>query len=267
MLSSADATTAVAGVHHPSTMTGLIEAKITFRRDWAAGLATLGLDGALETFRPGQFVNLGLEVGGELVRRAYSLSSAPGAPPEVFLNEVESGALTPSLFRLAPGDRVLMEQKPQGFFTLDWVPPADELWLCATGTGLAPFVSMLRSGEPLQKFLRVVLVHGVRQADQLAYADELDSMVANSRGRLAYIGVVSRQPDATNVLHGRITTALASGELERAAGLRISPEHSHVMLCGNPSMIEELTAQLATRGLRRHRQRKPGHVTSERFWE
>jgi ferredoxin--NADP+ reductase len=248
-------------------MTGLIEAKITFRRDWAPGLATLGLSAALDTFRPGQFVNLGLEVAGELVRRAYSLASAPGADPEIFLNEVEGGGLTPSLFRLQPGDRVLVEQKPQGFFTLDWVPPADELWLCATGTGLAPFVSMLRSGEPLQKFLRVVLVHGVRQSDQLAYAGELESLGAASHGRFAHIGVVSRQPDAPGVLHGRITSALESGALEQSAGLQLSPTHSHVMLCGNPTMIDEMTAQLAARGLRRHRQRKPGHVTSERFWE
>jgi ferredoxin/flavodoxin---NADP+ reductase len=248
-------------------MTGLIEAKITFRRDWAPGLATLGLSAALDTFRPGQFVNLGLEVAGELVRRAYSLASAPGADPEVFLNEVEGGALTPSLFRLQQGDRVLMEQKPQGFFTLDWVPPADERWLCATGTGLAPFVSMLRSGEPLQKFLRVVLVHGVRQSDQLAYAGELESLCAASRGRFAHIGVVSRQPDAAGVLHGRITSVLESGALEQTAGLQLSPAHSHVMLCGNPTMIDEMSAQLAARGLRRHRQRKPGHVTSERFWE
>lgn len=248
-------------------MTGLIEAKITFRRDWAPGLATLGLAGPLDAFQPGQFVNLGLELGGELVRRAYSLASAPGAEPEVFLNEVEGGALTPALFRLGPGEGVLMEQKPQGFFTLEWLPPADELWLCATGTGLGPFISMLRSGEPLQKFLRVVLVHGVRHADQLAYSEELDSLAAGSRGRLAHIGVVSREPDAPGALHGRITSALESGELERKAGLQLSPAHSHVMLCGNPTMIEEMSALLAARGLRRHRQRKPGHVTSERFWE
>jgi ferredoxin--NADP+ reductase len=248
-------------------MTGLIEAKISFRRDWAPGLATLGLDARIDDFRPGQFLNLGLELGGELVRRAYSLASAPGAEAEFYLNEVEGGQLTPALFRLQIGDRVLLESKPQGFFSLDWVPQADELWMIATGTGLAPFISMLRSGQPLQRFSRVVLVHGVRRADQLSYATEIASLSASHAGRIARVAVVSREADVEDVLHGRVTTALDSGALENKAGLSLSPERSHLMLCGNPKMIEELSERLAARGLQRHRQRKPGHVTSERFWE
>lgn len=248
-------------------MTGLIEAKISSRRDWAPGLATIGVDAHIEDFRPGQFLNLGLELGGELVRRAYSLASAPGSPPEFFLNEVQEGRLTPALFRLQIGDRVLLESKPQGFFSLDWVPAAEELWMVATGTGLGPFISMLRSGEPLKKFSRVVLVHGVRHANQLAYATEVASLSASNQGRLARLAVVSRDAGLEGVVHGRVTTALDSGELEQKAGLTLSPERSHVMLCGNPKMIEEMSERLAQRGLRRHRQRKPGHVTSERFWE
>jgi ferredoxin--NADP+ reductase len=248
-------------------MTGLVEAKISSRRDWAPGLATLGLDARIGDFRPGQFVNLGLELGGQLVRRAYSLASAPGAEAEIYLNEVEDGQLTPALFRLQIGDRVLLDGKPQGFFSLDWVPQADALWMVATGTGLAPFISMLRSGEPLQKFSRVVLVHGVRRAEQLSYATEIASLSASNQGRLSRVPVVSREGDVEGVVHGRVTTALDSGELEQKAGLLLSPEHSHVMLCGNPKMIEDVSERLAQRGLRRHRQRKPGHVTSERFWE
>src|SRR5262245_13703034 len=127
-------------------MSGFIEGKIAVRRDWAPGLATLGLDAQLEPFAPGQFVNLALELDGQLVRRAYSLASAPGAPPEFYVNEVDGGAFTPALFRLQPGDRIWVEPKAQGFFSLDWLPPAEELWMVATGTGLAPFISMLRAG-------------------------------------------------------------------------------------------------------------------------
>lgn len=248
-------------------MTGLVEAKISSRRDWAPGLATIGFDARIDDFRPGQFLNLGLELGGELVRRAYSLASAPGAAPEFYLNEVEGGRFTPALFRLQLGDRVLLESKPQGFFSLDWVPAAEELWMVATGTGLAPFISMLRSGEPLKRFSRVVLVHGVRQAAELAYATELASLSASNQGRLSRVAVVSRGADLSDIVHGRVTTALDSGELEQKAELTLTPERSHVMLCGNPKMIEEMSERLAARGLRRHRQRKPGHVTSERFWE
>jgi ferredoxin--NADP+ reductase len=248
-------------------MTGLVEAKISLRRDWGPGLITLGLDARIEDFRPGQFLNLALELGGELVRRAYSIASAPGAQPEFYLNEVEGGALTPALFRLQIGDRVLVDPKPQGFFSLNWLPKADVLWMIATGTGLGPFISMLRSGQALEQFSRVVLVHGVRQAAQLGYATEIASLSASNRGRLSRVAVVSRQAGVEDVIPGRVTSALESGALERKAGLSLSPEHSHVMLCGNPLMIEEMSALLAARGLQRHRQRKPGHVTSERFWE
>jgi ferredoxin--NADP+ reductase len=247
-------------------MTGLVEAKITFRHDWAPGLRTLGLDARIADFRPGQFVNLGLELDGQFVRRAYSLASAPSAPLEFYLNEVDGGALTPALFRLRVGDGVLVESKPQGFFSLDWVPSAEALWMVATGTGLGPFISMLRSGEALAKFSRVVVVHGVRQRAELGYADEIAKLAASNAG-LVHIAAVSREAAGADVLHGRVTTLLASGELEARAGLVLSPDVSHVMLCGNPSMIDEMSASLAARGLRRHRQRKPGHVTSERFWE
>jgi ferredoxin--NADP+ reductase len=113
----------------------------------------------------------------------------------------------------------------------------------------------------------VVLVHGVREAQHLAYSTEIASLSASNQGRLSYLPIVSRQSDAEGLLHGRVTTALESGALEQKAALTLSPEHSHVMLCGNPAMINEMSERLAARGLRRHRQRKPGHVTSERFWE
>lgn len=248
-------------------MSGFIEGKITARRDWAPGLATIAVDAELERFAPGQFVNLGLELGGELVRRAYSLASAPGARPEFFLNEVEGGVFTPALFSRRVGESVWVEPKAQGFFTLEWLPAAKDLWLIATGTGLAPYVSMLRTGQVFERFERVVVVHGVRQRDQLAYADELDTIAARHSGRLSRIGAVSREPGAEGVLQGRVTALVASGELEARAGLAFAPERSHVMLCGNPDMIRDLTEGLKTRGLVRHRTRKPGHITSERFWE
>jgi ferredoxin--NADP+ reductase len=248
-------------------MSGFIEGKITARRDWAPGLATITVDAELERFAPGQFVNLGLELGGELVRRAYSLASAPGAPPEFFLNEVDGGVFTPALFSRRVGDAIWVEPKAQGFFTLEWLPVARDLWLIATGTGLAPYVSMLRTGQVFERFEHVVVVHGVRQKGQLAYADELDAIAAQHPGQLFRIGAVSREPEAAGVLHGRITALVASGELEARAGLELAPDRSHVMLCGNPDMIRELTDGLKARGLARHRTRKPGHITSERFWE
>lgn len=249
-------------------MSGLVEGRVVGRHEWTPGLITLSIAADVRPFAPGQFFNLGLDdAADEPVRRAYSAASAPAAPHlEFYLTEVPGGAFTPRLFRLGENDRLLVDPNPQGFFTFAWLPVAAELWMVATGTGLGPFISMLRSGEALGRFERVVLVHGVRHARELAYAAELSRFGVESEGRFVYMPIVSRE-QAPPALSGRITTALANGELEARAQCALSPERSHVMLCGNPRMIDDMLELLAARGLRRHRTRKPGHVTVERYWE
>lgn len=242
-----------------------IDGRVSARRDWAEGLMTLTVEATPQPFKPGQFLNLGLPFGEETVFRPYSLASAPGAPLEVFLSEVQSGAFSPSLFQSKVGDRVLVDPTPRGFFTLDWVPAARELWMVATGTGLGPFISMLRSGEPFRRFERVVVAHGVRLANHLAYAEELRDLSGAQPG-LVVVPLVSRGT-LPGALDGRVTSALSDGRLETAAGLTLHPERSHVMLCGNPEMIEEMLGLLADRGLQRHRTRRPGHVTVEKYWD
>lgn len=216
-------------------------------------------------FRPGQFMNLGLQLPTGFVSRSYSLASAPGQPLEVLLARVGDGALTPALFELELGSVVSLDPKPQGFFTFDYVPPHRELWLVATGTGLGPFLSMLRSGEAFARAERVLLVHGARGPAELAHRAELEQLVADRGGAFVYVPVLSREP-AAGALSGRVTTALTSGELEHRAGVSLVPESAHVLLCGNPAMIDEVTGLLAERGLRRHRQRNPGHITTEKYW-
>jgi ferredoxin/flavodoxin---NADP+ reductase len=246
-------------------MTGFAEGRVVARRDWAPGLTTLTVDAAIEPHTPGQFVNLGLELGGELVRRSYSIASLPGAALEFYLKEVPGGILTPALLRLPVGAPVLVERKPQGFFTLDYVPPCRDLWFVATGTGLGPFISMLRGPDVWQRFERVVLVHGARYVEQLSYSDELSELTALHPSRFKRVAVVSGGAHGA-ALPGRVTTAFADGSLEARAELSLDPERTHLMLCGNPDMILELTALLATRGLRKHRVRTPGHISSEKYW-
>jgi len=247
-------------------MSAWLDCKVATRRNWADGLMTLSLDAPIDVFEPGQWVNLALRVSGELVRRAYSLASAPEQNPEFYLSLVPNGALSPKLFELSPGDRIEVEKKAYGFFTLRWLPPAEELWLVATGTGLGPFIAILRSEEVWRRFRRIVPVHGVRESSHLGYRDEILERSRSFENKLTYIPVVSREPEQVSVLHGRVTTALASGELERAAGLTFSEERTHLMPCGNPAMIDEFSALSEARGLRRHRQRKPGHISAERYW-
>ena len=135
----------------------------------------------------------------------------------------------------------------------------------ATGTGLGPFLSMLRSRQAFERAERVILVHGTRGVAELAHRPELEALVSERGAGFRYLPVLSRQPE-TEFLHGRVTQTLASGELEQRAETPIAAETAHVMLCGNPSMIDEVLALLAARGLRRHRQRTPGHVTTEKYW-
>jgi len=249
----------------PAAQPGWSRAQVIERTEWAPGLITLRL-GADPSFEAGQFFNLGLYHAGAFTRRAYSAASAPGAPLEFFVAEVNDGEFSPALFALGEGQHVWVEDKPQGFFTLRYVPDAEELWLVATGTGLGPFIAMLRSGEVWQRFQRVVVVHGVRDTAQLAYRAELASWGAARP--LAVVTCLSRASTAPLplLLRGRVTQALVDGSLEEAAGTRLSPERSHVMLCGNPEMVAEMSALLHERGLSKHRQRKPGHITVEKYW-
>lgn len=246
-------------------MSSWISARVAERIEWDAGLVTLRLDPLDFPFKPGQFTNLAVEIDGKHVRRSYSIASAPGAPLEFYLKEVDGGALSPRLTRLAVGDRVLVEPRAAGFLTLDWLPDfAREMWLIATGTGLGPYISLLRSGALFERFDRIVFVHGARHSAELAYRDEL---VAAARDpRVSYLPVVSREEPRDGILGGRLTHLLSDGRLEESALLPLNLERSHVFLCGNPEMIADTVGLLEARGLRRHKRREPGHITTEKYW-
>ena len=146
-------------------------------------------------------------------------SAAPGEPLEVLLARVGEGALTPALFELGIGAPVTLDPKPQGFFTFDYVPPHRELWLVATGTGLGPFLSMLRSGAAFARAERVILVHGTRGAADLAHRDELEALVRERSAAFRFVPVLSRQAEA-GLLSGRLTAALADGSLDATGTYR-----------------------------------------------
>jgi ferredoxin/flavodoxin---NADP+ reductase len=247
-------------------MSGWISCPIQSRHVWAPGLLTLQLAPFALQFEPGQFLNLALDVAGERIKRAYSLASAPGAPAEFYLSLVPGGGLTPALCDLPVGASVWVDPTPQGFFTLKWLPSGvRHLWLVATGTGLGPFVSLWRSGSLFGQFESVTVVHGVRQKAHLGYREELLALAA-AEPRLRYVSLLSREAGDAQHLQGRIPERFADGSIERAAGINLDPAQCHIMLCGNPDMIADLTAALAPRGLKRHRQRQPGHLSFEKYW-
>jgi len=242
-----------------------LETTVEGWRDWAPGRRTLRLARSAG-FRAGQFLNLALDVDGERVTRSYSMASAPGAPLEFFLVAVDGGRLSPRLCALEPGDPLWISDTPAGHFTLERVPDAPVLWLLGTGTGLGPYLSMLATDEPWERFERIVVAHGVRERAHFAYRERLGELSEAHGGRLRWVGLVSREAPEGELLGGRIQERIADGSLEERAGVRLDPDTSQVLLCGHPGLVDEGLALLAERGLRKNRRRTPGHVTFEKYW-
>ena len=229
-------------------------------RHWSPALFSLRVQGAPLSFEAGQFVRIALDIDGERVARPFSMVNAPHERELEFYGiVVPEGPLSPRLARLQPGDALYVASNPAGFLVLSELPDAETLWLLSTGTGIAPFISMLRAGTPGQRFRNVVVVHAVRHAQELVYREDIEQAGAR------YVRVVSRE-DAPGALRGRIPPLVRDGRLEAAAGLKLAPESSQIMLCGNPDMLKDTTAALLERGMRKHRRRAPGHITVESFW-
>jgi ferredoxin--NADP+ reductase len=241
-----------------------IEARVIENRQWSDALFSLRVEGARLGFEAGQFVRIALDVEGERIARPFSFVNPPQDPVLEFYGiVVPQGPLSPRLAALKKGDALYVAPNPAGFLVLSEIPDTETLWLVSTGTGIAPFLSILRTEAPWRRFRSVALVHAVRHADELVYG-EVVSELQKRRG-LKYVSFVSRET-APGSLEGRIPVAIRDGRLEAAAGLALSPTTSHVLLCGNPDMLKDATAVLAERGLRKHRRRAPGHITVESFW-
>lgn len=247
-------------------MSKWLEGRVLGQTRWTDRLCSLRVRAPLGAFEAGQFTKLGLDIGGERVARPYSLVNAPGAEPlEFYYNVVQDGPLSPRLAALDVGDTLHVAPNPAGFLVLREVPEAENLWLLATGTGLGPFLSILRTDAPWQRFARVILVHATRTAADRAYR-ELIGDIARTRGaQFGFLSFVSREP-VEGALAGRVPDAIRDGRLERAANAELSAARSHVMLCGNPAMVGDVTATLEARGMRKHRRRAPGHITVETYW-
>jgi ferredoxin--NADP+ reductase len=207
-------------------------------------------------FDNGQFVMLGLEVGGRPLLRAYSVVSPNHEDFLEFLSiKVPDGPLTSCLQHIKPGDRVLVGTKPTGTLLVEDLKPGRNLFLLATGTGLAPFMSIVRDPATYERFDQVVLTHGVRVASELAYRDHIlrelprhEFLGEFVRGKLRYYPTVTRE----HFEHvGRLTDLLGSGRLLTELGLPpLDPALDRAMICGSPAMLKDLSALLDAAGFR-----------------
>ena len=221
-------------------------------------------------FSNGHFTMIGLRVNGKPLLRAYSIVSANYEERLEFLSiKVPHGPLTSRLQHIQLGDTIIVGRKPTGTLVIDYLLPGKRLYLLSTGTGLAPFMSIVRDPVTYEKFEHVVLVHGVRQKDELAYHDLLTEhlpaheligdMVAS---QLRYYPTVTREAYRNM---GRVTELMESGKLFDDLKLPgLDPAHDRVMICGSPAMLRDLKQMLESRGFNEGNTSKPGDFVIER---
>ncbi|MDN0074750.1 ferredoxin--NADP reductase [Crenobacter sp. SG2303] len=206
-------------------------------------------------FENGQFVMIGLEVNGRPLMRAYSIASPNYEEHlEFFSIKVQDGPLTSRLQHLKVGDDILVSRKPTGTLVVSDLNPGKHLYLLSTGTGLAPFISVIQDPETYEHFDKVILVHGVRNVNELAYQDLIENLLPNNeffgemvREKLIYYPTVTREPYKNN---GRLTDLMKSGKLFADIGLPpINPQDDRAMLCGSPAMLKDTAEMLDSFGL------------------
>jgi ferredoxin--NADP+ reductase len=266
-----------------------LNAVVAKRIEVAPGLMILRVkpDGQeMQEFKPGQYGVLALPGSAprvelsdpeekaadpdKLIKRAYSIasSSRQGEYLELYITLIRSGQLTPRLFALNEGEKVFLAPKFKGVFTMDKAPEDANLVLIATGTGIAPYVSMIRSVFICDGDRKFAVLHGARHSWDLGYRAELSTLAAQCKN-LTYIPLISK-PDEEETgwtAHtGRVQSLWQNGAIEAEAGFKPDPSNTHIFLCGAPAMIEDMVDLLSKEGYKEHKKKDPGQVHVERFW-
>ncbi len=242
-------------------------------RYWTPSLLSFTVTRPLElNYLPGQYARIALQVDGSLIWRAFSFVSAPHEKLLEFVAVIVPGGLfTSRLAELQPGDTLHIEHENYGFLTSDRFVDGDDLWMLATGTGIGPFISMLRDPRVWRQFRRILLVHGIRNDAERIYRDELLSRQAApfpNQATLSLLYCISSLPhvDDERDIAGRLTKAWDDGSLEAKTACPVTAEQSRVMLCGNPQMIEDMRARLHARGMKPCRRMAAGQFLTENYW-
>ncbi len=221
-------------------------------------------------FENGQFTLIGLEVNGKPLIRAYSMVSANYEEELEFLSiKVQEGPLTSRLQHLKPGDQIYVSRKATGTLCVDSLLPGENLWMLSTGTGIAPFMGLIKDPAIYERYARVVLTHTCRYAAELAYQDYITQSLPQHeylgewvQPKLIYYPTVTREPFKNS---GRITNLIENEKLFADVGLpSFSIERDRLMLCGSPSMLKDLRAMLNGMGFKEGSHAHPGHYVVEK---
>ena len=221
-------------------------------------------------FRNGHFLMIGLEVEGKPLVRAYSVASANYEEHLEFLSiKVQDGPLTSKLQHIQVGDTIVVGRKPTGTLLIDYLTPAKRLYLIGTGTGLAPFMSIIRDPETYERFEQVILLHGVREVKELAYHDFITQELPQNEflgemvgKQLLYYPTVTRE---AYVHQGRVTDLLGNGKIATDLGLpSLNPAEDRVMICGSPEMLRDLKSLCEGKGFVEGNTSTPGQFVIER---
>jgi ferredoxin/flavodoxin---NADP+ reductase len=221
-------------------------------------------------FSNGHFTMIGLRVNEKPLLRAYSIVSANYEEHLEFLSiKVPDGPLTSRLQHIQVGDSIVVGKKPTGTLLIDYLLPGKRLYMLSTGTGVAPFLSIIRDPETYEKFEQVVLVHGVREVKELAYHDYITQELPKHEflgemisQQLKYYPTVTREPFKHQ---GRVTTVIENGQMAADLGLpNLNPTEDRVMICGSPEMLRDLKHMMEVRGFKEGNTTKPGDFVIER---
>ena len=221
-------------------------------------------------FSNGHFTMIGLRVNDKPLLRAYSIVSANYEEHLEFLSiKVPDGPLTSRLQHIQVGDTIIVGRKPTGTLLIDYLLPGKRLYLLATGTGLAPFLSVIRDPETYERYEQVVLIHGVRQVKELAYREYLSDTLTHDeflgemvQQKLLYYPTVTREPF---VHQGRIPQLLAEGQVAKDLGIpMLNPAEDRIMICGSPEMLRDLKALAEKLGFEEGNTSRPGAFVIER---
>ena len=256
-------------------MTDWVKGVVSGCSHWTNNLFSLRVDADMLPFEAGQYTWLAPgnvdETGVEQSAQPYSILSAPGAPVlEFFFYTRTEGDLSKQLSSLNAGDQLWVKRAAAGTLTLSQLRDADTLCLLATGTGVAPFLSMLKTAEPWQRFQKIVLVYAVRQNQDLRYQELYDDLHSRYPGRFQLIAFVSREVPSTRLMpfaiQGHIPESLQNGTLETLLDLEFNPTNTQFMLCGNPGMVKDAVSVLQQRGFSDNKPALSGELTYEAYW-